>query len=525
MKTLHISVANKIATYQQRDGDIVCGNSDYQIQFIFDSEWNAYTKKTARFKWNGKHYDKDFSGNICPVPIITDTYRVEVGVFVENLETTTSAVIGCKRSILCGGSLPSAENNMDYANEAKEAAERATEDARAEVTRLVGEIGIVQNMGNSPTAVMSQKASTEHLTQHDKRLTNLEQGIPSEPFMTDASVAYVKNVPANALPYVEVSKVGGMIYYDDVVGMLFDAKVTDIESVGINLIPYPFDLTTLNGYGVSVSVDDSQRVVISGSPTSNREAKMIEFSLPIGTYSFSAEQTSGATRAVLRKNGEMIRSQAKADSTYTFTVNNEFDKYAVSITILTGNTYSNDVVAPMINRGAIALPYKPYTKHTITIPKAIQDLDGYGWGVNESVYNYIDFDKKQFVKRVGCVDMGTLAWVGFASTISHTDRIYKPSAKILTVSYNFNEVYIDIYGALVVRFYEGMYTSSDEVKTSLAGVMLYYELEKPEVIDISNILSADNFIGVDGGGTITAKQKWGYSYDVPSEITYMLKGE
>lgn len=163
MKTLHINVANKIATYQKRDGDIVCGNSDYQIQFVFDGEWNAYTKKTARFKWNGKHYDKDFSGDICPVPKITNTDKVEVGVFVEDLETTTSAEIGCIRSILCGGSAASTENDIDYANEAKEAAERAAEDARAEVTRLVGEIGVVQYAGGSPTAAMSQKATTKML--------------------------------------------------------------------------------------------------------------------------------------------------------------------------------------------------------------------------------------------------------------------------------------------------------------------------------------------------------------------------
>lgn len=135
MKTLHVSVVGKVATYQNRDGDIVCGNSDYQIVFAFDSDWDSYTEKTARFIWNGQYVDVDFSSGTCPVPIITGTTLVEIGVYAGNLSTTTSAIIPAKKSILCGGETPSVENDRDYANEAKEAADRAEEAAeRAEAS-------------------------------------------------------------------------------------------------------------------------------------------------------------------------------------------------------------------------------------------------------------------------------------------------------------------------------------------------------------------------------------------------------
>ena len=107
MKTLHIIVANKIATYSQRGGDIVCGNSDYQIEFTFDDEWAAYAQKTARFIWNGKYKDVVFSGTVCPVPIVANTDRLEIGVYAEDLCTTTSAVIACRRSILCNSDVKS----------------------------------------------------------------------------------------------------------------------------------------------------------------------------------------------------------------------------------------------------------------------------------------------------------------------------------------------------------------------------------------------------------------------------------
>lgn len=107
MKTLHIIVSNKVASYLQRDGYIVCGNSGYQVEFTFDTEWDAYTTKTARFIWSGKYKDVEFSGNVCPVPIVANTEQLEVGVYVENLSTTTSAVIPCRKSILCHSDIKS----------------------------------------------------------------------------------------------------------------------------------------------------------------------------------------------------------------------------------------------------------------------------------------------------------------------------------------------------------------------------------------------------------------------------------
>lgn len=122
---LHVGVVNKIATFKKRDGRIVCGNSDYKIKFSFDSEWNEYTEKTARFIWGGHYTDVPFTGDTCDVPIIYDASEVEVGVYAGNLKTTTSARIECHRSILCKGSTPSEENERPYISEAQEAADRA----------------------------------------------------------------------------------------------------------------------------------------------------------------------------------------------------------------------------------------------------------------------------------------------------------------------------------------------------------------------------------------------------------------
>lgn len=101
MRDLHIIVNNKVATYLTRDGNIVCGNNDYRIVFTFDSEWDSYTTKTARFEWNGKSVKVDFTGNTVKVPVLSNTTLLKVGVYVEEISTTTSADIPCLLSCRC----------------------------------------------------------------------------------------------------------------------------------------------------------------------------------------------------------------------------------------------------------------------------------------------------------------------------------------------------------------------------------------------------------------------------------------
>ena len=94
---------------------IVCGNTDYQIAFTFDSEWDAYETKTARFIWNGQYADVVFTGNVCDVPKITNATLCMVGVFAGDLHTTTPAYIKCDRSILCGDGSPAEPSEDVYA--------------------------------------------------------------------------------------------------------------------------------------------------------------------------------------------------------------------------------------------------------------------------------------------------------------------------------------------------------------------------------------------------------------------------
>ena len=145
MKTLNVNVSDKVASYRQRDGVIVCGNSDYQIKFVFDSDWDDNPKKTARFIWNGQYVDVDFEGDVCRVPIIHNTTAVSIGVYSGELSTTTPAVIECKKSILCPDVEASAEMRKEYADAAELSAKRAEEAAeRAEAIGGVAEVETIK---------------------------------------------------------------------------------------------------------------------------------------------------------------------------------------------------------------------------------------------------------------------------------------------------------------------------------------------------------------------------------------------
>lgn len=105
MTDIHISVKDKIAVKTDKTF-YVCGNSDFRILFDFDSEWDAYETKTARFSHDGSYTDIVFDGSECAVPIISDIYCFHVGVYAGDLHTTTPARVPCRKSILCGGGIP-----------------------------------------------------------------------------------------------------------------------------------------------------------------------------------------------------------------------------------------------------------------------------------------------------------------------------------------------------------------------------------------------------------------------------------
>lgn len=105
MPEISITVREKTASLSG-PVTVVCGNSDYTVVFAFDSEWDAYPTKTARFTYckNGvfRYEDVLFEGDSVSVPVLRDVDEIAIGVYAGDLHTTTPARVPCARCITDG---------------------------------------------------------------------------------------------------------------------------------------------------------------------------------------------------------------------------------------------------------------------------------------------------------------------------------------------------------------------------------------------------------------------------------------
>ena len=99
MIVIPVRIRNRRAEADPDFSAVVCGNSDYEVRFDFDSEWDAFAQKTARFAFrrNGHAYayDVPFSGDRCAVPVLRAVDLVSIGVQAGSVRTSAPARIPC----------------------------------------------------------------------------------------------------------------------------------------------------------------------------------------------------------------------------------------------------------------------------------------------------------------------------------------------------------------------------------------------------------------------------------------------
>ena len=333
---------------------------------------------------------------------------------------------------------------------------------------------------------------------------------------------FMLNEGSTALPYEP--------YFEG----LRSAPVSELVSEGANIIPFPYEdgmSKTING--ITFTVNNDGGITVNGTAAGNavfiikgnsgRYVKLSELlGAPEGQYTFSGTRMDGFYMDILSKVGaNIVVGQTFNTENYSTQVFS-----TIRMVVVSGKTINNETVYPMLNKGSTALPYRPYFKRTLPIPEEVRPAHG----INENIYDYIEWCEDGTRKKrakCGLVDMGTLNWVygsgvffveldkkyGFANLLCGAypnDPVYWQDAsdKSMTGSYTSSYVYVK----------DSAYTDVATFKTAMSGVMLIYELAEPEVTDISDILPDNNAIGVEGDGSITPVNEFGYA--VPTEITY-----
>ena len=98
MVELHIKIRKRIARLAYGE-NFVSYNEGYKIIFDFDKEWDNIENKTARFIFGENYIDYPFNGNEVEIPLIKNADTLEIGVYSDNLCTTTAVKFKVLKSI------------------------------------------------------------------------------------------------------------------------------------------------------------------------------------------------------------------------------------------------------------------------------------------------------------------------------------------------------------------------------------------------------------------------------------------
>ena len=259
MKTFNIKVEGRVASFLQREGAIICDNSDYSIRFTFDDEWSAHAKKTARFVWGGAYKDVEFTGDTCKVPAISGAHEVQVGVYVEetDLKTTTPAAIPCRGSILGQSNAGQPDVVQEYRDQAaasaasaEKAVEKAsalygrTEDAMLEAAASATEAEA--DASRAEAAAASAEAATSTATLEAEAAASSAAASSASAESAEAAAAKVEAAAGVVLVQESIVQTGTNIFNPALVvpGKTVDGSGNIVDTANGDFISQTFEVRT-----------------------------------------------------------------------------------------------------------------------------------------------------------------------------------------------------------------------------------------------------------------------------------------
>lgn len=438
------------------------------------------------------------------------------------------------------------ENTRVSSETTRKAAE--TERIANENTRKANEAGRVSAEETRQTTFNGWKENLGNLNTYDKRLINLEEAGVGTIFdyQTDSTTAYLKDVPSKACSYALLNKVGGMTYKQD--ETLVDTKVTSLKVVGKNLI------NMAEAVKDEVFVYNGETTYTLTKTTDVRFSNIVPVNILAGQNIVFSFEILENTCVVVGNHIIQAKFFYTDGTTATFPLISGERRTALNnITGIQLYIDTKEEVGAYVKfknfqleYGTTATAYEPYMINNYTIPSGIQVLDGYGFGINDTCYNYIDFDRKVFVQRVKelvvtneiinvCPLNESQTQIDYFMVTKPTDyRGYGnyQDGQILSEKYNFrinaeswdNSNNIGgIFGNgntsyFFVGFEKG--TTLSQAKEVLNGQVIVYELATPVETDISAYME-DNYIKVYPNGSMVFENE--HSLAAPSEITYVVR--
>lgn len=458
-----------------------------------------------------------------------------------------------------------AENATKVAED-RTAAETAAQTAQAVADSLPDDyVTAVGKIAENTAEISAVKLTDKELQRRVNALYDLGNGVTHK-FETDTDTAYAKTIPTGA-KLMSVKNIGGRSI---VWNQIFEAYSG--TNNGVTVATESDGTITLNG-----TAESSYIYFKPLSPAQNKVGKYILKLLILNNpdsvtmrYAYfnriitTPAVDKGTASALVNQTATDIELQ-KVAGISGFAVDTVFNDVKIKIQIfdLTQMFGSgNEPTSVEEFEKMFPADYYPYNAGEIVsagvtevavgdtaypIPEAIKALPGYGWSAG-TARNYVDYENKRYVQCVSSVDLGTLSWVvGSSEKVSFQTSQVK--GQKLTKSYSIAPNFIcskylvktqdnlwgktSITGITADANVDGFvyvndtsYTDVTAFKQAMSGIMLYYELEKPIVTDISGLIP-DDFLRnmtVESGGSVTFKNSNdSYRIPVPNEEEYIVK--
>lgn len=424
-----------------------------------------------------------------------------------------------------------AENAAKVAED-RTAAETAAQTAQAVADSLPEDYTTaVGKIAENTAEIGRVKMSDKELKRRVDALYSIGQGITHR-FETDSETAYQKAVPTGG-KLMSVKSIGG--HSEVIDGEIVSAGVTEVVEQGRNLFDVEKCAALGLYYGFEIDTNKTLQIALKDEKTCPTN---VSFGIVYvhGNTMANWLITSNGVRETITNSRDMTDSTQIMVACYPGnkeTMQSIADAFDI---MLVDGIYKSDTMPA----------YAPYHSNVYPIPETIRALPGYGWSAG-TARNYVDYENKKYVQCVNSVDLGTLTWTAGESVSFKTHHL---AGQKLTKSYSIAPNFIcpkystktqneswgktsitgisatsNVNGYIYVN--DTSYADATAFKQAMSGVMLYYELEKPIVTDISTLIDDDFLrnLEVEAGGSITFKNSNGDSYriPVPSEEEYIVK--
>ena len=423
-------------------------------------------------------------------------------------------------------------------NTAKVAEDRAAAETAAQTAQSIADslpedyTTAVGKIAENTAEISAVKLTDKELQRRVDALYSIGQGITHR-FETDSETAYAKTVPTGG-KLMSVKSIGG--HSEVIDGEIVSAGVTEVVEQGRNLFDVEKCAALGLYYGFEIDTNKTLQIALKDGKTCPTNV------------SFGIVYVHGNTMAnwLITSNGVRETITNSRDMT---------DSTQIMVACYPGNKETMQSIADVfdimlvdgIYKSDTMPAYAPYHSNAYPIPEAIKALPGYGWSAG-TARNWVDYENKKYYQCVQSVDLGTLAWLYrpeqqrfYAIADSITGKFSEsfgivPNiivAKYDTVCFNDITTKIDNMKASAVKTANDFisirntaYTDAATFKQAMQGVILYYELEKPIVTDISTLIPDDFLrnIEVEAGGSVTFKGgNDDYRIPVPNEEEYIMK--